>query len=80
MKINIRAKRRTARTDRGRILFAFVSSCVGGTNPNTPNWSSMAEDAITWGGVGVLGTLVFICGSSGTVQDLETLDCEFESR
>ena len=30
--------------DRGRIFFAFVSACVVGKNPNTPNWSSLADD------------------------------------
>ena len=48
-------KRRTWRKDRGRVLFAFVSGCVVGKSPNTPNWSSMADDAITQGGIGVLG-------------------------
>ena len=33
---------------KGRILFVFVSVCVVGKNPNTPNWSTIADDAITW--------------------------------
>ena len=37
-----------ARKDHGRILFAFVSACAVGKIPNTPNLSSMANDAITW--------------------------------
>ena len=40
--------------DRWRILFAFVSVCVDEKYPNTPNWNSMADDAITLGGIGVL--------------------------
>ena len=34
------------REDCGSILFAFVSACVVNKNLNTPNWSSMADDAI----------------------------------
>ena len=48
--------------DRERILFAFVSTCVVGKNPNTPNWSSMADDAITQSGIGVLGSPFYNCG------------------
>ena len=33
-------------------------------NLNTPNWSSMADSAITWSGIGVLGSLVYICGDT----------------
>ena len=39
--------------DRGRILFVFISMCVVGINPTTPNWSSMVVDAIKWGGIGI---------------------------
>ena len=45
-----------------RSLTHFVSTCVVGKNPNTPNWSSMADDTITWGSIGVLGSLFYICG------------------
>ena len=38
------------RKDRGHILFAFVSACVVGKNLNIPNWSSVADNAITQGG------------------------------
>ena len=31
----------------------YVSACVLCKNPNTPNWSSMADDNITWGSTGV---------------------------
>ena len=54
-------KRRTGRKDCGRVLFAFVSGCVVGKTPNTPNWGSMADNAITWGGIGVLGSSFYIC-------------------
>ena len=48
--------------DRGRIMLVFVSACVVGKNLNTPNWSSMADDAITQSGIGVLGCPPFyIC-------------------
>ena len=40
-------KDRTARQDRGRILFPCVSACVVGKHPNTPNLSPMADDVIT---------------------------------
>ena len=49
------------------VLFAFVSSCVIVINPNAPNWSSMADNAITRGSIGVLGSPFYICG--GTPQD-----------
>ena len=32
-------------------LFAFVFTCVVGNNRNTPNWSSIADSAITRGGI-----------------------------
>ena len=36
--------------DHGYMLFAlFGSTCVVGKDPNTPKWSSMADDAIMWG-------------------------------
>ena len=35
--------------DRGRKLFVFVFECVVYKDPNAPNESSMADDAITWG-------------------------------
>ena len=44
-------KRCTVQEDGGRILFVFVSACVDGKTLNTPNWSSMADDAITQGTV-----------------------------
>ena len=34
-------------------LFVFISACVIAKDPNTPNWSSMADDAITQGGFGI---------------------------
>ena len=42
----------------------FVCVCVhvcGRQKPNYPNWSSTADDAITRGGTGVLGSLFYIC-------------------
>ena len=42
---------------------AFVL-CVVGKNPKTPNLSPMADDAITWGGIGGLGSLVYIYEST----------------
>ena len=61
-------KHHMVREDLGRILFALVSTCVVGKNPNTPNWSSMADDAITQSGIGVLGSFFFhICAISTTI-------------
>ena len=37
-----------AREDCGRILFVLVSVCLVSKNPNTPNWSHMADGPITW--------------------------------
>ena len=51
-----------ARKDRERIGFAFVFVCVVGKNPKTPKLSPIADDAITRGGIGGLGSLVYICG------------------
>ena len=48
------------RKDYGRILFAFVSTCVVGKNSKTLNWSSMTDDAITQSVIGVLGSLFYI--------------------
>ena len=45
-------------------LFAIVSMCVVGKNSNTSKWSSMADSAITRGGIGVLGSPFYICGDT----------------
>ena len=60
--LSVKINMRMARKVRGHILFAFVSACVVGKNQNTPNLSSMANDAITRSGIGVPGSLVYICG------------------
>ena len=60
--------------DHGRILFAFISMCVIGKDMNTPNWSSMTDDTITWEwGTGCLEqgfSMIFLVGHKGpkTVQ------------
>ena len=41
-------------------LHIFPCVCVDSKYPNTPNWSSMANNAITWGGG--LGSPLYICG------------------
>ena len=51
-----------AHEDRGRTGFVFVLAYVVGKNPKTPNLSPMADDAITWGGIGGLGYPVYIYG------------------
>ena len=43
---------------------APVFACVVGKNPQTPKLSPMADDTITWGSIGGLGSLVYICGLS----------------
>ena len=48
--------------DRGRILFVFSSTCVVGKNLNTPIGAPWADNTITWGGIGVLGSPFYICG------------------
>ena len=55
-------KRHTAHEDCGCICFAFVSACVDSKNPNTPNLSPIADDAITRGGNRGLGSPLYICG------------------
>ena len=57
IKINTRKKPHRMQgmhEDSGHILFAFISAWVVSKDLNTPNWTSMADDAITWGGSGVL--------------------------
>ena len=51
------------REDCERICFAFSVVCVGGKNLKTPKLSPMADDAITQGCIGGLGSLVYICDS-----------------
>ena len=53
-------KHHTASEDRVRILFVFVSARMVGKNLNTPNWSSMADDTITQGGIGALGSPLYL--------------------
>ena len=55
VKINTHGKPYGAQDDRGHILFAFVSVCVIGRYPDTPNWSSMRpwHDTITQSGIKV---------------------------
>ena len=36
---------------------------------NTPTWRSMADDTITWDGIGVLGSPFYICGYSTSKGD-----------
>ena len=40
-------------------------------NTQSPNWSSMADDAITRSGIGVLGSTFYICGTSRSVCGLD---------
>ena len=49
-----------AHKDHGRINFAFVFACLVGKNPNTLKLSPMADDTMTWGSTGGLGSLVYI--------------------
>ena len=53
-------------------FWVCFSICVFGKNPNTANWSSMDDDAITWGGIGVLGSPSYICGS---VRHAQPVSC-----
>ena len=46
--------------DHGRIGFVFVFACVVGRNAKTPKLSCMANDAITQGCMGSLGSLVYV--------------------
>ena len=51
-------KRCMVRKYRRRIDFSFVFAYVVGKNPKTPKVNPMAENAITRGGIGSLGSLV----------------------
>ena len=55
-----RLKQRTACEDRERICFAFVL-CVWSANPEDPKLFELADDLITQGGIGGLGSLVYKC-------------------
>ena len=55
-------KRHTVRKDRERIYFA----CVVGKNPNTPNLSPMADNAITRGSIPGLGSPMCICAQGAS--------------
>ena len=60
VKINMWEKRHGL----AKIVDAFclpLFPCVVSKNSNTSNWRSMAEDAITLGGIGVLESPVYIC-------------------
>ena len=48
------------REDRERIFFAFNFGCFVGKNPKTPKLSLMADDPVTLGGIGGLGSLVYM--------------------
>ena len=50
-----------AREDREHICFAFACACVVSKNLKTLELSSIADNAITVGGIGCLGSLVYIC-------------------
>ena len=39
-----------------------LSISVVGNDIHAIFWSSMADDAITWGGIGVVGSPFYICG------------------
>ena len=49
--------------------------CVVGKNPNTANWSSMADDVITRGIIG-LGSLFYICG---TISNWQWCQCTLKT-
>ena len=62
------AKSGMVREDCERSCFTFIFGYVVGIfgcmvckNQETPKLSSMADDAITRGGIGGLGSLVYIC-------------------
>ena len=54
-------KCRMAREDREHICLAFIFGCVVGKSPKTPKLSPTADDAITRGGIGGLGSPVYVC-------------------
>ena len=60
-------KLRTTREDRERICFAFAFAFVVSKNPKTPKLSPMADKAIARGGIGGLGSLLYICEYTGTI-------------
>ena len=66
MKTN-KCKYRKAHKDCERISFAFIFARVVSKNLKTPKLSPMADDAITWGGIGGLGSPVYICGPNSEV-------------
>ena len=65
---------RMACEDHGRIGFMSVFECMVGKNLKTPKLSSMVDNAITRGGIGGLGSLMYICGArTGTYYGITTI-------
>ena len=50
-----------AREDHEHICFVYSLASVVGKNPKSPKLSPMADNAITQGSKGGLGSLVYIC-------------------
>ena len=57
---NICVKRCMTHKYCGQVCFAFVFACIVGKNQKTPKLSPMADDATTRGGIGGLGSLVYL--------------------
>ena len=51
----------TAHEDCERVCFAFIFVYVVGKNLMTRKLNPMADEAVTWGGIGGLGSLVYTC-------------------
>ena len=56
------AKRCTAHEDCECVCLAFIFACMVSNNQKTPKFSPVADEAITQGGIGGLGSLVYSCG------------------
>ena len=61
-----------ARKDRGHICIVFVFAYLADKNPKTLNLSPMANDAITRGGIGGLGSPVYIYGRKSSTHLLSS--------
>ena len=65
-----RVKCHMTHKDCARIGFAFCFCVRGRQNPEDPILSPMADDVITQGDIGGLGSLVYICEDSKTQYDI----------
>ena len=66
-----------ARKDRGCICITFVFACVVGETLKTPIWAPWLMTPVTWGGIGGLGSPVYI-SVFHTVSSYSIWYCQYQ--